>query len=48
MNQINASRRVREMLENGKADDLVKLGIVSRLEELLERTYDVDLQVISA
>lgn len=46
-NQINASRRVREMLEKGEADDLVKLGIVSRLAELLERTYDLDLQVIS-
>lgn len=46
-NQVVAVGRIREMVDKGKADDVVKLGIVSRLSELLERAGSNFLQVSS-
>jgi hypothetical protein len=37
-NIVNATRRIRNLIEKGKTDDIVRLGIVSRLIERLEKT----------
>ena len=36
MNIINATRRFRKFIEGGKADDSIRLGVVTRLVECLE------------
>lgn len=46
-NQVNGVRRVREMIEMDKTDDVIKLGIPNRLIELLEKTQDELLQVLA-
>lgn len=44
-NQVNAARRIRKMADNGKAEDLMKLNVVSRLVERLEKTETLVVQV---
>jgi hypothetical protein len=44
-NQINGVRRIRQMVEKNQSDDVIKLGIPSRLVELLEVSSDNFLQV---
>jgi hypothetical protein len=44
-NQVNAARRIRKMVENGSAEDMMKLNVVSRLVELLEKSKVVIVQV---
>lgn len=44
-NQIKGVARLRDMIDCVNSDEYIKLGIVSRLVELLEKTSNTQLQV---
>ena len=46
--KILACRRIQNMLNDDKSEDVVKLGIVSRLVEALKSSEDTELQVHSS
>lgn len=43
--QLNGAKRIRQMIAKEKTDDVIKLGIVSRLVDLLKKTDFIQLQV---
>lgn len=43
--KINGIKRIRRMIDMNQTDDVIKLGIVSRLVELLDKTDSIQLQV---
>lgn len=44
--KINGIIRIRRMVDMNQTDDVIKLGIVSRLVELLDKTDYIQLQVM--
>lgn len=48
VHQIMATLRIRRMLEDNKGEDIIKLGIVARLFELLEVNENVTVKVLKA